>query len=67
MKKFIIILTAIALIAISGYRFSQPGGFFGYKYESIATLQVHPSSFILSPTRSDNAHHQVNPSAHFMS
>ncbi|MGJ8695705.1 MAG: hypothetical protein ACSHYF_05260 [Verrucomicrobiaceae bacterium] len=42
MKYFLTILTVI-LIAFIGYRFGQPGGFWGYKYKSTAVIQVHPS------------------------
>lgn len=53
MKPLLSILTVVivAVLAFVGYRFTQPGGIFGYKYESVTSVQIHPSMLTNSPVR----------------
>jgi hypothetical protein len=50
MKIFLTALAIIALVAVVGIRMMSPGGFLGFKYESTAVVQVHPSMLAIAPS-----------------
>ena len=48
MKVYLTSLAIIALIAVAGFRIASPGGLMGFKYESTAVVQVHPSMIAIT-------------------
>ena len=56
MKVYLTSLAVVILIAVAGFRIMSPGRLMGFKYESVAVIQVHPSVLALpSPAGSSDA------------
>ncbi len=54
MKSFFAILAIVSLIALAGFRMASPGGFWGYKYEATAVVQVHSAQISIAPNLTDS-------------
>ena len=50
MKIFLTALAIIALVAVAGICIMSLGGLMGFKYESTAVLQIHPSMLAIAPS-----------------
>jgi uncharacterized protein involved in exopolysaccharide biosynthesis len=50
MKTFLTSLAIITLVAVAGFRIMSPGGLMGFKYESTAVVQIHPSMLAIAPS-----------------